>query len=71
MIEDIPEGKLVDYLLASAALPNFEKQKIDGVTYLDGGFFDNVPIGFMSQQGFNKILSIEFPAPGFRQPVKK
>lgn len=38
MIEDIPEGQLIDYLLASAALPIFQKQEIDGKTYLDGGF---------------------------------
>ena len=32
MIEDIPEGQLIDYLLASAALPIFQKQEIDGKT---------------------------------------
>jgi NTE family protein len=70
MIEDIPEGQLIDYLLASAALPIFQKQEIDGKTYLDGGFFDNVPINFMLEQNFNQIISVEFPAPGMRKWVR-
>lgn len=71
MIEDIPKGKLIDYLLASSALPIFQKQEIDGKTYIDGGFFDNTPINFMSKIGFKDIISVEFPAPGFRQFIKE
>ncbi|MDD3308012.1 MAG: patatin-like phospholipase family protein [Acetobacterium sp.] len=70
MIEDIPEGRLIDYLLASAALPIFQKQEIDGKTYLDGGFFDNVPINFMLEQNFKQIISVEFPAIGMRKWVR-
>jgi NTE family protein len=70
MIEDIPKGQLIDYLLASAALPIFQKQEIDGKTYIDGGFFDNVPINFMLEQNFTRIISVEFPAPGIRQWVR-
>ena len=70
MIEDIPQGQLIDYLLASAALPIFQKQEIDGKTYLDGCFFDNVPIGFMVKQNFNNIISVEFPAFGMRKWVR-
>ncbi|MEG0508392.1 MAG: patatin-like phospholipase family protein [Eubacterium sp.] len=69
MIEDIPEGQLFDYLLASAALPVFQKQEIDGQTYLDGGFYDNVPINFMIENGYNNIISVEFPAMGIKQRV--
>ncbi|MBC3803606.1 patatin-like phospholipase family protein [Acetobacterium fimetarium] len=71
MIEEIPEGQLIDYLLASSALPVFQKQEIDGKTYLDGGFFDNVPINFMIEQNFNKIISVEFPAIGMRKWVRE
>lgn len=70
MIENIPEGQLIDYLLASAALPIFQKQEIDGKTYIDGGFFDNVPINFMLEQNFKEIISVEFPAPGMRKWVR-
>lgn len=69
MIEEIPQGKLLDYLLASAALPVFQRQEIDGKTYLDGGFYDNVPINFMASSGYKNIISVEFPAIGFKQRV--
>ena len=37
-LEDIPEGKVKDYLLASAAcFPALRAHTIDGVSYLDGG----------------------------------
>ena len=36
-VEDIPEGKLIDYLMASANHPIFKRYKIDGKTYIDGG----------------------------------
>ncbi|MGV8905160.1 MAG: patatin-like phospholipase family protein [Acetobacterium sp.] len=70
MIEDIPEGQLIDYLLASAALPIFQKQEIDGKTYIDGGFFDNVPINFMLEQNFHQIISVEFPVMAIRKWVR-
>lgn len=70
MIDDIPKGKLLDYLLASSALPVFQKQEIDGKTYLDGGFYDNLPINFMVESGYTDIIAVEFPAMGFKQKVK-
>ncbi|WKY43992.1 patatin-like phospholipase family protein [Eubacteriaceae bacterium ES2] len=69
MIEDIPEGQLLDYLLASSALPVFQKQEINGNVYLDGGFFDNVPVNFMVEQGFKKIISVELPVVGIKRSV--
>ncbi len=71
MIEDIPEGKLHDYLMASAALPIFKLPEIDGATYIDGGFYDNVPINFLLNQGCKDIISVEFPALGLRQKIKE
>lgn len=60
MIEDIPEGQLLDYLLASAAFPVFQKQEIDGTTYLDGGFYDNVPINFMAEMAIMILFLLNF-----------
>ena len=43
-LEEIPEGKVKDYLLASAAcFPALRAHTIDGVSYLDGGYRDNMP----------------------------
>jgi len=41
--EDIPYGKLVDYLMASANFPAFKIEPIEGKFYIDGGFYDNCP----------------------------
>ena len=43
-LEDIPEGKVKDYLLASAAcFPALRAHTIDGVSYLDGGSLRDGP----------------------------
>lgn len=40
-LQDIPQGKLVDYLLASASMPVFQRQRIDNRVFLDGGSSSN------------------------------
>lgn len=56
--EDIPEGKLVDYLMASASLPIFQLDKLDDKLYLDGMFSDNIPINMLAQKGYDDIVVI-------------
>lgn len=50
-IEDIPRGKLIDYLMASSYLPVFKKEKMDGSIFLDGGFYDNLPVNMIVKKG--------------------
>jgi NTE family protein len=56
--EDIPEGKLVDYLLASANLPTFKQEMVDGKKFLDGGFHDNLPIGVLVKKGYTDFIAV-------------
>ena len=56
--EDIPEGRLVDYLIASASLPIFKLDKLDDKLYLDGMFSDNIPINMLAQKGYDDIVVI-------------
>ena len=56
--EDIPKGKLADYLIASASLPIFQLDKLDDKLYLDGMFSDNIPINMLAQKGYNDIVVI-------------
>lgn len=56
--EEIPEGHLVDYLLASANLPAFKQETMDGKKFLDGGFHDNLPIGVLLQKGYTDIIAV-------------
>jgi NTE family protein len=45
------EGKLFQWVLASASIPViFEPQIIDGITYVDGGLLNNLPVDCIRDQ---------------------
>ena len=56
--DDIPEGRLVDYLIASASLPIFNLERMDDKLYLDGMFFDNIPVSLLEDKGYKDIVVI-------------
>lgn len=57
-LDDIPEGKLVDYILASAKLPIFTPLHLDDNRFIDGGVINNCPINMLIDQGYNEIVAI-------------
>ncbi len=63
-IEDIPKGKLGEYLLASAYLPVFQTEKLDGKYYLDGGFYNNLPINLLKDKGYINLITVRTNAAG-------
>ncbi len=58
-IEDIPEGQLLDYLLASSKVPGVSKIGPEGEIYLDGGVYDNAPIGMLHKNGYNRMVVVD------------
>ncbi len=56
--EDIPEGKLIDYLIASANLPLFKMKTLDGSIYIDGGFYNVLPINLIQDKGYKDIVVV-------------
>lgn len=56
--EDIPKGKLVEYLLASSYIPGLKQKKIDGSIYLDGGFYDNLPFRPLERLGYKNLILV-------------
>lgn len=58
LMDEVPEGKLVDFLVASATFPIFPPKDIDGKKYIDGGVYDNMPINLLARGGFEKALVI-------------
>jgi len=56
--EEIPKGHLVDYLLASANLPAFKQEEMDGKKFLDGAFHDNLPIGVLAKKGYTDFIAV-------------
>ncbi|MCB6993353.1 patatin-like phospholipase family protein [bacterium 210820-DFI.6.37] len=64
--EDIPVGKLPDYILASAAcFPAVQAKEIDGVRYIDGGYADVMPVELAMKRGADNIIAVHLEAAGF------
>ena len=57
-IEDIPEGLLEDFLLASAYLLGFKNEPLHGKTYIDGGAVNNVPTGSLLKRGYKDLIQV-------------
>lgn len=69
--KDIPQGELVDYILASAAcFPFFQQRDINGIKYIDGGYSDNVPANFAVSCGAEEIVAVDLRSIGVLHSYK-
>lgn len=57
--KDIPNGELVDYLLASSNIPLAKNIGPEGGRFLDGGAYDNIPISFLRRNGYNRLIVVD------------
>ena len=65
--EQIPEGKLLSYVIASATcFPAVETKEIDGEHYIDGGYYDNLPINLAIEMGADEIIAVDLAAIGMK-----
>ena len=64
MLDDIPQGKLIDYIMASASFPGFAAVTIDGKKYLDGGVYNNCPVNLLDRLGYDEIIAVRLNSPG-------
>jgi len=69
-IDDIPKGKLIDYVMASASFPGFKTGQIDGKIFIDGGIYNNLPINLVSNKGYNKIIAVRTYGVGVEKNFK-
>ncbi len=58
-VEDIPQGELINYLLASSKIPLASKIGPEGEKFLDGGVYDNAPISMLRENGYNKLIVVD------------
>ena len=64
-IEDIKEGQLTEYLLASSSLfPAMQSCEIDGDEYIDGGYYDNLPVELALNKGADFVIAVDLEAIG-------
>ncbi|MDD6756549.1 MAG: patatin-like phospholipase family protein [bacterium] len=70
--KEIPKHLIGDYLMASASCyPAFKQKNIEGERYIDGGFFDNLPINLAIEMGADEIVAVDLSAPGFNKTPRK
>ena len=63
-LDDIPEGKLVDYILASAKMPFLTPFHVDENRFIDGGIINNCPINMLIDKSYDEIIAIRTKAFG-------
>lgn len=67
--EDIPSGRLCDYITASAsAFPAVKTFDIDGKNYIDGGYEDNLPAAMALEKGADEVIAVYLDAVGRFHP---
>lgn len=70
--EKIPRDKLIDYLMASATCyPAFKMKEIDGDKYIDGGYYDNLPVELAIELGAEFLIIVDLGSPGFKKRPSK
>lgn len=63
--------KLKEYILASATcFPVFKPMKVGKDTFIDGGYYDNLPINLAVELGAKEIVAVDLSAIGVVKKVK-
>jgi NTE family protein len=68
-LEGIPEGTLLDYVMASAAMPIFKRPRIGSREYVDGAVFDNIPVRTLRERGYRRIIVVDVSGIGVSREV--
>ncbi len=68
-IDQIPEGGLIDYIVASANFPVFRRKSIDGVNYIDGAVRNNLPINMLIERGYDTIIAVTVKGVGLNKSI--
>lgn len=63
-LEQMEEGTVIEYLMASSAFPGFNRAVIKGQKYIDGGVYDNIPYKLARLRGYRKIITIDISGLG-------
>lgn len=58
-IDEMPEGELLEYLMASSSVPLTTNLLTEGEKYLDGGVYDNTPVMTLKKRGYNRLIILD------------
>ena len=60
-----------DYVLASASCyPAFKPYRIGHDLFIDGGYYDNMPVNLAIDLGATEVIAVDLRSVGFKQPNK-
>ena len=68
--KDLEDDELHDMLLASAYLPAFRAERMEGKLYADGGVRDVLPLHVLVENGYTNIIAVRLYGFGIMRPVK-
>lgn len=68
-LKDIPKGQLKKYLIASASLPYFKTERVEGKLFLDGAFYDNLPFHMLLDKGYKDLIIVRTRAMGITRKM--
>ena len=72
MKQDIQDGSLNKFLMASSScFPVTAPYEIDGVKYIDGAYYDNLPINLAIENGATEITTVDIEGIGLVKRPKK
>ncbi|MEA4891474.1 MAG: patatin-like phospholipase family protein [Peptococcaceae bacterium] len=64
--DEVPRGKLIDYIFAGCCVaPAFKPYVIDGKRYIDGCYYDNLPVRLALRRAAERIIAVDLEAFGF------
>ncbi len=63
-IDRMESGTVLEYLMASSALPGFAAPEIEGDKYADGGLWDNMPYAMARRRGYRRIIVVDISGAG-------
>lgn len=70
--KQLNENNFIDYVLASASIfPAFKTRKIENKDYIDGGYYDQIPIDLAIKMGAEEVIAVDLKAPGIVRKVVK
>lgn len=69
--KDLTKENVKDYLIASAScFPAFKIKQIDNNKFIDGGYYDNLPINLAIDMGADEVIAVDLRAVGNTKSVK-
>lgn len=62
--QEMGRENIPTYILASAALPGFQKVSMGKKFFLDGAFYDNCPVNMLFDKGCDRVIAVRTHAAG-------